>query len=100
MPWIWSSGISGDKKKEFLPELECPWKFDCPSYVSSPGVPLPEPKKPKLRFLSRIQPMVYQYQCKYCGMIFNSGHEAGGKVREEEWGFRKNPALIGGAKVI
>ena len=93
------SGISGDKKQEFLDSQECPWKFDCPSHVIETGVPRPVKLKPKLRFLERIQPNVYKWQCKYCGMVFVTGQEKG-SMSEREWGTKKNPALIGGSKVI
>jgi len=94
MPWIWSSGTSGDKKKMWSENLRCPWdhpEMGCPSHR-----PFPDALPPKMRFIERVQPNVYKYQCKYCGMTVLYGADHPGKIPEEHNAVHENPALIGG----
>jgi len=97
MPWLWTSGASGDKKRLYGKYgLRCPWdhpEHGCPSHR-----PFPDARKPKMKLIERIQPRVYLYQCKYCGMKTTVSLDNTESIPEREQAQIKNPALIGGQK--
>lgn len=100
MPFRWvdglkvcTSGLMGDKRKMGPENLECPWKGDCPSHVLAPGIPRVERLKQKVVLVERIQPYIYKYRCKHCGMCWVQDMSGEGQKR----GFEKQPALLGGA---
>lgn len=96
MPWVWSSGISGDKKKMWSKELRCPWDHPdcgCPSHR-----PFPDAHPPKMKLIERVQPNVYKFQCQYCHMVVLYGADDPGKVPESHNAVHMNPSLIGGQK--
>lgn len=82
----WVSGVFGDKNKGYQREFRCPY-FLCPSNQPEPGS-----YSPKMKFIQKIQPSVYEYRCKDCGCLCNVSVEVlmGGR---ESW--RINPSLIG-----
>jgi len=91
------------KDKELSTPLECVWHADCPSHVyeTKLGVKLRREKslKPKLKCLEVTQPNVRMYKCGYCGMVFMCD-VAGNRIPEAERAHVRNPAFIGGAKVV
>lgn len=98
MPWIWTSGIGTDKKMMWSGEQYCPWTHPTLGCISHRGHL--NARKPRLKLLRRVQPMVHEYKCRYCGMVFLYGANHPSKVHESEDPIRRNPALIGGPKVI
>ena len=97
MAWLWTSGASGDKKKLYGEHaLRCPWDhpdMGCPSHR-----PFPDAKKPKMKLIERVQPRVFLYKCKYCGMTTTVSLDHPGKMPEKEQSQVLNPSLIGGEK--
>ena len=87
MPWVFTSGVMGDKHKLSPDRMYCTWTAYCPSHK-----PFHRAKKPKMKFIERVQPHVCLWECKYCGM--RSLLDSSGENMER--GFEKNQALIGG----
>lgn len=69
MGWTWVNDLLSGKKKDFSYDARCPYAM-CPSNQPYWGV-----HKPRLKFIQRIAPMVYQYRCRDCGCIHNQGVE-------------------------
>jgi len=99
MGWEWkvfTNGIFGDKNKQWNKELVCPY-HSCPSktWVYDPNfAPIEDLKVPKMKFVQRLGPNVYQYRCKYCGCTVNVGLET--QVDMERMAHHRNPSYIGG----
>ena len=72
------------EKKYWQHDARCPYML-CPSNQPFRGA-----HRPKLKFIQRIQPLVYQFKCKDCGCLVNIGLET-----EEGMSVKKNPSLIG-----
>ena len=99
MGWIKPSLLGFNKNKEISAPCECPWKADCPSHVLPNGYKRPVPLRPKLKLIENVQPHVRKYKCGYCGMVFLAD-VAGIRIEERDRAHIKNPAYIGGEKVI
>lgn len=106
MPWIKPFDIimgGLHKNKDLNSPSACVWRAYCPSFVyrdrlgvdHQREVPLP----PKLRLIETPQPFVRLYECGHCGMRFLYGIE-GHRITEGEKAHLRNPAFIGGKKVI
>lgn len=67
--------------------------FTCPYGQCPSNLPFDGAHKPKMKFIQKISPRVYQYRCKYCGCLLNKGFD-GPAVPEAMWGFNLNPKLI------
>lgn len=95
--------VSLFNKDKAMGNIICPWKADCPSHIwrdkngigHSRIVSLPT----KIQLMEQVQPLVSKYKCKYCGLIFLVGKESP-QVTEHRKSVVRNPALIGGRKVI
>ena len=79
--------ILGDHNKGWQKEMRCPYML-CPSNQPEVGA-----KVPRMKFLQKIQPRVYQYRCQDCGCLTNVSVEVDNQG-QESW--RINPSLIGG----
>ena len=90
MPWMFTSGIMGDKKGMAPDKLICPWTSDCPSHT-----PFRNARKPKVKLVERIQPHVALYQCKWCGMKWVQD-ATNPEIGAGNPALTKNPALVGG----
>lgn len=103
MPWQWVNDLlaPGGRKKSM------DWDARCPYHACPGNVPLnrnellvnchtpPIYRKPKLKFVFKISPFVYQYRCGYCGCLVNWNVE----TNTEEWtldNLKREPALYGG----
>ena len=71
MAWSWVNDLLApdNKKKDFNWDARCPYML-CPSNQPYRGV-----HKPRLKFIQKVQPLVYQYKCKDCGCLVNIGVE-------------------------
>ena len=66
MSWQWVSDLlTPDNKKKAYWEARCPYML-CPSNQPERGS-----KKPRLKFVQKVSPLVYQYRCKDCGCLTN-----------------------------
>ena len=90
MPWQWVNDLLApeNKKKDMSWDARCPY-FGCPSNTPFRGA-----HKPRLKFVQKVAPLIYQYKCKDCGCLCNHGVEVPDDSGNELW--RKNPALYGG----
>lgn len=79
--------IFGDKNKGWQKELKCPYML-CPSNQPYVGA-----YSPKMKFIQKLGPCVYQYRCKDCGSLVNVSVEVA-ETGEEHW--RINPAFVSG----
>jgi hypothetical protein len=77
--------ILGDKNKGWQRELRCPYML-CPSNQPFVGA-----YPPKMKFVQKIQPSVYQYRCKSCGCMCNVSVEI---AQDGQESYKINPALI------
>lgn len=95
MPWQWVNDLLGQegKKKDYGAERRCPYHL-CPS-----NQPLGVQHSPRLKFMQRVSPLVYQYRCKDCGCLVNFGVEV-----PDDRGINgikhMNPLLWGGERAL
>ena len=89
MKWIKAitSGITGDKQKDMGNPLRCPY-FSCPS-----NQPFVGSRPPKMKLLGRVQPYVYEYECRYCGFKTLYGAE-GDRIPDNQRAHLLNKNLL------
>ena len=65
MPWTWVNDLlaPSHKKKAHNWDVRCPYAR-CPSNE-------PHKKAPRLKFVQKISPLIYQYRCRDCGCPTN-----------------------------
>lgn len=85
-------GVLGDKNKGWQPDFPCCY-FMCPSHTNNQGAHEERCRPSKNKFIQKLSPSVYQFQCKYCGCLMNASVEISSEGREC---WRVNPALMGG----
>lgn len=93
MGWTWVNDLlapEGRKKDGYM-------QFRCPYHLCPSNQPLGVEHPPRMKFMQRLSPMVYQYKCKDCGCLINKGIE----VPDARGGMQGlNPLLWGGKKAI
>ena len=88
--WTWVSDLlTPDNKPKFYWNAHCPYKVTCPSHQ-----PEPHSKKPKLKFVQKVSPMVYEYRCGHCGCLVMFGMLQPNLDNRDL--LHMNPALRGG----
>lgn len=75
------------KTKGYQRELRCCYHL-CPS-----NTPVAGAYPPKMKFVQKVAPTVYQYRCKDCGCLMNNSVEITEQGQEVH---KINPAFIGG----
>ena len=90
MAWNWVSDLlTPDYKKKFYWDAHCPYKVTCPSHQ-----PVEHSKKPKLKFVQKVSPMVHEYRCGHCGCLVMFSIMCPDDENQDL--MRLNPALRGG----
>lgn len=111
MGWNWVNDLLAPegKKKNFNWDARCPYGL-CPGNIPlnrSEVIMLgdePVLLKPKMKFIYKIAPLIYHYQCGYCGCGVNIGVEVplddrGVKsVEPGMWGGTPSYGHMGGPK--
>ena len=84
----------GDRNVGYQSTHRCPFML-CPSniHLMHPDKEDGWEKPPRMKFIEKIQPTVYQYRCKDCGCLNNLSVEIDKQGNES---YVVNPALIGG----
>lgn len=81
-----ANSILGDKNKGWQAELRCCYML-CPSNQPFAGA-----YPPKIKFVQKLGPTVYQYRCKSCGCTMSVSVEIA-PDGNESW--KINPSYIG-----
>ena len=91
MGWTWVNDLFApdNRKKNMSWDARCPY-FGCPSNTPFRGA-----HKPRIKFMQKISPMVYQYKCKDCGCLCNHGVETPWES-DDIVRVKENPSLYGG----
>lgn len=66
---MWDAFITsmlGDRNKGYQDQYRCPYLL-CPSNTDDNNSPSPGFRKPRMKFVQKVQPSVSQYRCKDCG---------------------------------
>ena len=77
------------EQKYWQDEARCPFML-CPTNQPFRGA-----KRPRMKFIQKIAPTIYQYRCKDCGCAVNFGLEVINPQYGEKGMADKNPALVG-----
>jgi hypothetical protein len=88
MGWGWVEDLlAPDNKKKAYWDARCPYHL-CPSNQPFRGA-----GQPRLKFMQKVSPLVYQYKCKDCSCLMNFSVEQPDDYNE---GFNSiNPKLRG-----
>ena len=81
-----TNGVFGDKKKVMAyDKIRCPFGVTCPSHI-----PFKNARPAKIKFIERVSPNVYKYQCRWCGCSFIYDAVNPDKVHHSELSHVKN----------
>ncbi len=89
---LFLEGILGDRGKKWT-DFWCPFML-CPS-----NQPVEHAKKPRMKFIQKIAPRVYQYRCLHCGCLLNKGLDSEA-VPADMLSWTINPSLVGNAPLF
>lgn len=84
---LFLNGLMADRGKKWT-DFICPYML-CPS-----NQPVQETKKPKMKFVQKISPRVYQFRCLHCGCLLNKGMDSDA-VPSDMTSWNVNPSLVG-----